>query len=91
MSEENKHTGALPPADGTKDRIDRHANDILRVLKSIDSHLASMVYEATPSEGFAAHIERALAQPFTGELNENKDNVLESMIRKEIKKSLGDK
>jgi len=85
MSEENKHTN------GPKERIDRHAHDILRVLQSIDSHLASMVYEATPSRGFAAHIERALAQPFTGEMNENKDNVLESMIREEFKKALGDK
>jgi len=84
MSEEKKHTG-------TKDRMDRHAHDILRVLKSIDSHLASMVYETTPSRGFAADIERALAQPFTGDMNENKDNVLESMIIEELKKSLGDK
>ena len=49
-----------------------------------------MVYEATPSRGFAADIERALAQPFTGDMNENKD-ILESMIREQIKKSLGDK
>ena len=76
---------------GTKDRMDRHASDILRVLRSIDSHLASMVYETTPSRGFAANIERALAQPFTGEMNENKDNALEGMIREEIKKALGDK
>jgi|TARA_R110000744_G_scaffold132063_1_gene240273 hypothetical protein len=84
MSEKNKHSG-------TKDQMDKHAHDIMRVLKSIDSHLASMVYETTPSRGFAANIERAIAQPFTGDMNENKDNVLESMIRKEIKKSLGDK
>tara|TARA_R110000824_G_scaffold159003_1_gene333164 strand:+ start:49 stop:306 length:258 start_codon:yes stop_codon:yes gene_type:complete len=76
---------------GTKEQMDRHAHDIMNVLKSIDSHLASMVYETTPSRGFAANIERALAQPFTGEMNENKDNVLESMIKKEIKKVLGDK
>jgi hypothetical protein len=50
-----------------------------------------MVYETTPSRGFAANIERALAQPFTGEMNENKDNALEGIIRKEIKKALGDK
>ena len=84
MNEEKKHSGE-------KDRMDKHAHEILRVLKSIDSHLASMVYEATPSRGFAADIERAIAQPFTGDMNENKDNVLESMIREEIKKSLGDK
>jgi hypothetical protein len=83
-NEEKKHSG-------TKSQMDKHAHDIMRVLKSIDSHLAYMVYETTPSRGFAANIERAIAQPFTGDMNENKDNVLESMIRKEIKKSLGDK
>ena len=76
---------------GTKSQMDQHAHDILKVLSSIDSHLASLVYETTPSRGFAAGIERAMAQPFTGEINENKDNVLESMIREEIKKALGDK
>ena len=84
MSEEKKHTG-------TKDQIDGHAHSILRILSSIDSHLASLVYEATPSRGFAAGIERAIAQPFTGELSENKDNSLEALIREEIKKALGDK
>jgi len=84
MSEEKKHTG-------TKGQIDRHAHDIISVLRSIDSHLASLVYEATPSRGFAANIEKALAQPFTGEMNENKDNALEGIIREEIKKVLGDK
>jgi len=84
MSEEKKHIG-------TKEQIDGHAHSILRVLSSIDSHLASLVYEATPSRGFAAGIERAIAQPFTGELSENKDNSLEALIREEIKKALGDK
>jgi len=84
MSEEKKHTG-------TKSQMDKHAHDIISVLRSIDTHLASLVYEATPSRGFAAGIERAIAQPFTGELSENKDNSLEALIREEIKKSLGDK
>jgi hypothetical protein len=76
---------------GTKSQLDKHAHEILKVLRSIDSHLASMVYETTPSRGFAAGIERAIAQPFTGTMNENKDNSLEELIRKEIKKALGDK
>jgi hypothetical protein len=84
MSEEKKHTG-------TKSQMDRHAYDILRVLKSIDAHLASLVYETTPSGGFAAGIERAIAQPFTGKMNEKKDNALKELIKKEVKKSLGDK
>jgi len=84
MAKKKEHTG-------TNKQMDKHAHDIINVLKNIESHLASLVYETTPSRGFAAGIERALAQPFTGELNESKDNVLENMIREEIKKSLGDK
>jgi len=84
MSEEKKHTG-------TKEQIDKHAHSILRILSSIDSHLASLVYEATPSRGFAAGIERAIAQPFTGQMSENKDNDLKKIIREEVKKALGDK
>ena len=83
-NEEKKHSG-------TKSQMDAHVHDILSVLRSIDDHLASLVYEATPSRGFAAGIERAIAQPFTGDMNENKDNALESLVRKEVKKSLGDK
>jgi len=84
MSEEKKHIG-------TKEQIDQHAQSIMRVLSSIDSHLASLVYEATPSRGFAAGIERAIAQPFTGQMSENKDNDLKKIIREEVKKALGDK
>ena len=84
MSEEKKHSG-------TKDQMDKHVHDVLKALNNIESHLASLVYYQQPSRGFGAHIEKALAQPFTGEMNENKDNDLESMIREEIKKSLGDK
>ena len=84
MSKEKNHTG-------TKEQMDKHAHNIVKLLNSIDTHLASLVYEATPSRGFAAGIERAIAQPFAGEMNENKDNALESLIREEVKKALGDK
>jgi|3_EtaG_2_1085321.scaffolds.fasta_scaffold145518_2 hypothetical protein len=76
---------------GTKEQIDGHVHDILSVLQSIDAHLASLVYEATPSRGFAADIERTIAQPFTGQMNENKDNTLKAFIREEFLKALGDK
>jgi len=81
MAEEKKHSG-------TKDQMDKHVHDILSVLSSIDSHLASMDYYQQPSRGFSAGIEKAIAQPF---VSENKDSVLENMIREEIKKALGDK
>jgi len=84
MAEEKQHTG-------TKSQIDKHAHEIMSVLRSIDSHLASLVYETTPSRGFVADIERTLAQPFTGQMNENKGNMLQALIREEVKKALGDK
>ena len=77
---------------GTDSQLDSHVHSVLKVLNNIESHLASMVYYQQPSRGFGASIEKALAQPFTGEMNENKDNnVLKSMIREEVKKALGDK
>jgi hypothetical protein len=84
MSEGKKHTG-------TEEQIDKHAHNVIQVLKRIESHLASMVYYQNPSRGFSAGIERALAQPFTGEMNESTDNTLQELIREEIKKALGDK
>ena len=81
MAKEKNHSG-------TKDQMDKHIHEVLKVLRSIDSRLASLVYETTPSRGFAAGIEKAIAQPF---IDEGKNNVLEKIIREEIKKALGDK
>ena len=68
-----------------------NTDDVIKVLRNIESHLASLVYYQQGSRGFGASIEKALAQPFTGEMNENKNNDLKEIIREEIKKSLGDK
>ena len=72
----------------TKDKMDEHVHEVLKVLRSIDSHLASLVYESTPSRGFAAGIEKAVAQPF---INEGKEKNIDDIIIKEVKKALGDK
>ena len=72
----------------TKNNMDLHAHEILKVLRSIDSRLASLVYETTPSRGFAAGIEKAIAQPF---IDEGKEKKLDDIITEEVKKALGDK
>ena len=71
-----------------KDPMDKHVHEILKVLRSIDSHLASMVYEATPGRGFTAGAEKIMAQPF---IDESKDNALANLIREEIRNALGEK
>jgi hypothetical protein len=68
--------------------MDEHVHEVLKVLRSIDSHLASLVYESTPSRGFAAGIEKAVAQPF---INEGEEKNIDDIIIKEVKKALGDK
>ena len=47
MAKEKKKTGS-------EEKMDEHANRIIRVLESIDSHLASLVYHQLPSRGFGA-------------------------------------
>jgi|TARA_R110000765_G_scaffold273739_1_gene372448 hypothetical protein len=87
MNEKNKHTG-------TEKKMVGNTDDVLKVLRNIESHLASLVYYQQGSRGFGASIEKALAQPFTGDMSENKNNDLKDfkeIIREEIKKSLGDK
>ena len=78
MAKEKKHTG-------TKGQMDKHAHDILRVLNSIDSHLASMVYYQGPSRGFGAEIEKAQAQPYITESKTLKDKI-EKLVIEELRK-----
>jgi hypothetical protein len=61
--------------------------EMISLLKKIESHMASLVYYQQDSRGFTAGVEKAIAQPF---VNERKDNALESMIKEEIKKALGE-
>jgi hypothetical protein len=84
MSEKNKHTR-------TEKQTVVNTDDVIKELRNIESQLATLEYYQQGSRGFGASIEKALAQPFTGEMNENKNNDLKEIIREEIKKSLGDK
>ena len=63
------------------------SKEMVSLLKKIESHMAALVYYQQDSRGFTAGVEKAIAQPF---VSENKDNALESMIRKEIKNILGE-
>ena len=81
MKETKKHSG-------TKNQLDAHVHEILKVLRSIDSHLASMVYEATPGQGFSAGAQKIMAQPF---IDESKNSSLAKLISEEIRNALGEK
>ena len=78
MAKRKEHTG-------TNKQMDDHAHSILRVLSSIDSHLASLVYHQMPSRGFGASIEKARAQPYVGESKTLKDKI-EELVVEELRK-----
>ena len=78
MAKEKKHTG-------TNKQMDAHVHSILGVLRSIDAHLASLVYHQLPSRGFGAEIEMARAQPYMAESKTLKDKI-ETLVIEELKK-----
>jgi HPt (histidine-containing phosphotransfer) domain-containing protein len=78
MAKEKKHTG-------TKDQMDEHAHSILKALNSIDTHLASLVYHQSPSRGFGASIEKAVAQPYMEESKKLEDKI-EKLVIEELRK-----
>ena len=78
MAKEKKHTG-------TKDQMDSHAHQIIDILNSIDSHLSAMIYYSQESRGFAADIEKAVAQPYVSESKKLEDKI-EALVIKELKK-----
>ncbi len=51
----------------SKEKMEEQSERIIRVLESIDSHLASLVYYQSESRGFGASIEKAAAQPYISE------------------------
>jgi len=81
MAKEKKHTG-------TKEQMDMHAHKIIGVLKSIDSHLASLVYYQSESRGFGASIEKAAAQPYINESESLQEEIKKLVIEslKELKR-----
>jgi len=78
MAKEKKKTGS-------EEKMDEHANRIILVLESIDSHLASLVYYQSPSRGFGASVEKAVAQPYINEGKTLKDNI-EKLVIEELRK-----
>jgi len=78
MAKEKKHTGM-------SEQMDDHVFSILKVLNSIDSHLASLVYYQSPSRGFGASVEKAVAQPYINEGKTLKDNI-EKLVIEELRK-----
>ena len=81
-----KQAAATAPAQHQKSS-NHGQKEMIGLLRKIESHMASLVYYQQDSRGFAAGVEKAIAQPF---VSENKENVLESMVKEEIKKALGE-
>ena len=79
MAQEKNHTG-------TKDQMDEHVHKIIRVLESIDSHLASLVYYQSPSRGFGASVEKAVAQPYINENKKTLKDSIEKLVIEELRK-----
>ena len=78
MAKEKKHTG-------TNKQMDGHAHSIIKVLNSIDSHLASLVYHQLPSRGFDPGIEKEMAQAYMSEEKTLK-NKIEKLVIEELRK-----
>jgi len=73
MAKEKKYTGM-------NKQMDDHVYQILKVLNSIDSHLASLTYHQLPSRGYEATIQKKLAQPYMNESKTIKDEIKELVI-----------
>ena len=66
----------------------RQFDEMVSLLASIDSHLASMVYYQNPeSGGFAPALEKAIGQTF---IDENINRNLSRIIKQEIRNVLGE-
>jgi len=78
MAKEKKRTDS-------EEQMGLHVNSILKVLNSIDSHLASMAYHQLPSRGFDPSIEKAAAQAYMGENKTLKDKI-KTLVIEELRK-----
>ena len=72
----------------SKEKMEEQSERIIRVLESIDSHLASLVYYQSESRGFGASIEKAAAQPYISESESLQEEIKKLVIEslKELKK-----
>mgnify|MGYP003652188344 FL=1 len=68
----------------SKEKMEEQSERIIRVLESIDSHLASLVYYQSESRGFGASIEKAAAQPYISE-NESLQEEIEKLVIESLK------
>ncbi len=68
----------------SEEKMDEHANRIISVLESIDSHLASLVYYQQPSRGFAAGVEKSRAAPYINE-SESLQEEIEKLVIESLK------
>ena len=78
MAKEKKRTDS-------EEQMGLHVDSILKVLNSIDSHLASMAYHQLPSRGFDPSIEKAAAQAYMDENKTLKDKI-KTLVIEELRK-----
>ena len=62
-----------------------NSKEVLSVLKTIEGHLASMVYYQNPSRGTDTEMEKYAAQAYIGENKKSQDD-LRTMIMEELQK-----
>tara|TARA_R110000823_G_scaffold263110_1_gene383626 strand:- start:190 stop:450 length:261 start_codon:yes stop_codon:yes gene_type:complete len=67
----------------------QNEREMISILKKIESHLKMLAYYANPSRGMEAGIESDIASTVSG-LEEQKDNILQKIIRQEMKNVLGE-
>jgi len=72
----------------SEEKMEEQAERIIRVLESVDSHLASLVYYQSESRGFGASIEKAAAQPYISESESLQEKIKKLVIEslKELKR-----
>jgi len=68
----------------SKEKMEEQAERIIRVLESVDTHLASLVYYQSESRGFGASIEKAAAQPYISE-SESLQEEIEKLVIESLK------
>jgi hypothetical protein len=79
MAKEKKRTDS-------EEQMGLHVDSILKVLNSIDSHLASMAYHQLPSRGFDPSVEKAMARAYMAENKKTLKDKIKTLVIEELRK-----
>jgi hypothetical protein len=64
---------------------DSQTDEMIRILRKMETHLAAIVYYQQPSRGFGAGIEKAMARPYISENKELRDKI-KAFVIEELRK-----